>query len=219
MNASALPVTVVPIAALKNHPRNYKTHPEDQITHLAESIREHGLYRNIVVARDKTILAGHGVVAAARSLGMRDVPVVVLDLDPLAPRALKVLAGDNEVAHLGERDDRALSELLKEIHETDVMGLLGTGYDEMMLANLAMITRPAAEIADMDEAAAWVGLPGYESPDQKPFQIIITFRDEAARDAYAAQTSLRIDKKGATTWSTRWPWEDRHDTVSYRIEG
>ena len=61
---------------LKPHPRNYRDHPQDQIDHLIQSIRENGFYRNVVVANDNTILAGHGV-------GMPDFEN--------APRAMQVM--------------------------------------------------------------------------------------------------------------------------------
>ena len=85
---------LVKITGLKDHPRNYRTHPEDQIEYLMESIRQHGFYRNVVVARDSTVLAGHGVVEAARRLGLEKVSVIRLDLDADSPQALKVLAAD-----------------------------------------------------------------------------------------------------------------------------
>lgn len=161
-----VPVEQVPLADLKPHPRNYREHPDDQIEHLAQSIRQNGFYRNIVVARDNTILAGHGVALAAGRLGMLEVPVVRLPIDPDCPAALKVLTGDNEIEHLAEQDDRLLSELLKEIKEVDLDGLLGTGYDEAMLANLVFVTRPAGEIEDFDEAAHWVGMPEYHDGEE-----------------------------------------------------
>ena len=128
---------LLPLVSLKDHPRNYRSHPADQLAHLVASIEAHGLYRNIVVARDLTILAGHGIAAAARIAGLKSVPCAVLELDPDEPRALKVLAGDNGVQHLAEDDDRALADMLRQIQETDPTGLLGTGYDETMLATLA----------------------------------------------------------------------------------
>ena len=45
-------VETAAIADLTEHPRNYRRHPEDQVIHIEQSIREHGLYRNVVVARD-----------------------------------------------------------------------------------------------------------------------------------------------------------------------
>lgn len=205
----------VAIDDLRPHPRNYRTHPEDQVEHLIESIREHGLYRNIVVAKDDTILAGHGVVEAVRKMGMEQVPVVRLDLSPDEPRALKVLAGDNEIEHLVEQDDRALSELLKEIYETDVDGLLGTGYDEMMLANLAFVTRPMDEIMDFDAAAHWVGMPEYE-PQPELLKIIVNFQDEESRAEFGRKLGYKLTDK---TKSISWPLRRRDDLSSLAFEG
>jgi hypothetical protein len=209
----------VNIKDLRPHPRNYRGHPADQLNHIMESIKEHGFYRNIVIAKDGTILAGHGVVQAAAKMGIDTVPVIRLDVEPNEARALKVLAGDNEIGKLGEIDDRALSEILKEIKDFDLDGLLGTGYDEMMLANLVMVTRPASEIADFDEAAAWVGMPDYEDGDTQKIKVIISFPDEDSREKFVDSIQLRIDKKQKEAWSTRWPFTERTDTASIRFIG
>ncbi len=103
---------LVLLSSLKPHPRNYRQHPEDQLLHLMESIKQNGLYRNILVSKDLTILAGHGVSKACERLEMKEVPVIRLDVDSESPQALKILAGDNEIGHLGEIDDRALTEIL-----------------------------------------------------------------------------------------------------------
>ena len=165
---------IVPIETLKPHPQNYRKHPDDQLQHLVESIKEHGIYRNIIVANDKTILAGHGVVQACLKMEMKEVPVIILELDPQDTKALKILTGDNEIANLGEIDDRLLSEILKEIKTEDLNGLLGTGYDEKMLANLVMVTRPASEIANINEAAQWAGMPNYDE-ENKAYKAVVNF--------------------------------------------
>jgi hypothetical protein len=198
---------------LHAHPRNYRKHPDDQLEHIVESIRAHGFYRNIVVARDGTILAGHGVVEAARKMGVERVPVVKLDVDPEDPRALKVLAGDNEISRLGEIDDRALSQLLKEI-STDVDGLLGTGYDEMMLANLVFVTRPSSEIESLDAAAEWAGagMPEYE--DGKGFyRVMVLFTTEQERLDFVKMIGAENATKSikGMHWTYRWPLRESTD--------
>lgn len=124
------------IAGLKRHPKNYKRHPPEQLAHIKASLVEHGFYRNVVVARDSTILAGHGVVEAATELGAAQVPVIRLDIDPMDARALKVVAGDNEIARLGETDNGLLAELLKEIAASAPKALVGTGFDDAALKKL-----------------------------------------------------------------------------------
>jgi ParB-like chromosome segregation protein Spo0J len=129
-----LAVEMVPLADLRPHPRNYRDHPEEQVAHLIESIREHGIFRQILVARDGTILAGHGVARACGRIGMEAVPVSCLDLDPEDPRALKILVADNESSRLAEDSEADLAGLLEEIN--DSLGLLGTGHTEESLAEL-----------------------------------------------------------------------------------
>jgi len=214
--AAFVPETVV-LADLKPHARNYRQHPDDQLEHLMESLREHGWYRNIIVARDGTILAGHGIVAAARKMGYTEGPAIRLPLEPNEPRALKVLAGDNGLGHLAEVDDRALSELLKEVKDFDLEGLLGTGYDEAMLANLVYVTRPASEIKDFDAAAEWAGMPAYDAGGEAPeaSKIVVHFRTDQDRAEFARLLGLRITAQSDTTW---WPPMERNDLASVRFE-
>lgn len=192
---------ILPLEELKPHPKNYRDHPDDQLEHIMKSIQEHGFYRNIVAAKDKTILAGHGVVKAALKLGYKHAPVYRVDIEPDDPRALKILIGDNEIAHLGERNDRLLSELLKQIKDTDTLELLGTGYDEMMLANLIYVTRPASEIQDFNEAAEWVGMPEYDE-GESPFKIVVNFHTEEDRLDFGERLGVKLTEKTKSMW---WP--------------
>lgn len=205
------------VADLKPHPRNYRVHPDDQVEHLEQSFRENGVYRNVVVARDLTILAGHGVVEAAQRAGLQKIPVVRLDCDPDDPRALKVLTGDNELPRLAEVNDRLLSEILRDVRETSVDGLLGTGFDDGMLANLLMVTRPASEIRTLDEAAQWVGLPGF-APSETDIVLVLHFDDEAARNELIESIAVIISKKTRSTWSAWWPPREKQDLASLRFD-
>lgn len=205
------------VAELKFHPRNYRKHPADQIAHLMQSIRVNGFYRNVVVSRDDTILAGAGTVTAARKLGMERVPVVRLPIEANDPRALKVIAGDNEIGRLAEVDDRALTDMLMEIMGTEPEGLLGTGFDKMQLASLLYVTRPATELADIDAAAEWVGMPEYVD-GQEQYRVVITCVSEEDRDRFVAEFGLTIDKRLGRTWSTRWPFTVREDVAAVRFQ-
>lgn len=213
-------IELVPIDSLKPHPRNYRNHPDDQLAHIIESIREHGLYQNIVTAQDLTILAHHGVWMACQKLGYQQVPIKRVNVDPEDPRAIKILIGDNEIEHLAMQDDRLLSELLKEINELDIDGLLGTGFDESMLAAFVMVTRPKNEISDFNAAAHWVGMPEYNEADSsEPFKLIISFRNEQERERL--MQLIAVEKPLATnalTWSIWWPPRERDDLSSVRFE-
>ena len=200
------------INTLKPHPRNYKKHPEDQIKHICKSIQENGIYRNIVITTDGTILAGHGVVLACEILKIDTVPTFQINISPTSSQALKLLASDNEIGHLADVDDRQLSEILKEILEED--DLLGTGYDEMMLANLAFITRPESELSSINHAEEWVGLPEYERT-LTPRTMTVSFENDTDRDSFAKHLGITITNKTKSIW---WPHKDNDDVKSIRFE-
>jgi len=58
----------VQLSALRAHPQNYNQHSEDQIKRLVASLERFGQAKEIVVY-DGMIVAGHGLVEAARRLG------------------------------------------------------------------------------------------------------------------------------------------------------
>jgi hypothetical protein len=141
------------------------------------------------------------------------VSVVQYDLDPFHPRALKILLGDNEIAHLSMKNDRLMSELLKEVKEGDVNGLIGTGYDEMMLANLVFTTRNKSEIDDFDAAAEWAGMPDY-SDGVDDIVVHMHFRSLADKLAFGEMIGIKFTDK---TNSSYWPVKEKEDTSSLKF--
>ena len=205
----------IKIEKLSKHPRNYREHPEDQIEHLVKSIEEHGFYRNVVISKDNVILAGHGVVKAVKKMAMDTIPVIKLGINSDHPKALKILTGDNEIGHLGEIDDRKLTEILKDIKELDEDGLMGTGFDDAMLANLVYISRPQSEILDLDEASEWLGLPDYEAKG-KEIKVIVHFATEKDRLDFAKKLDVVFTDKTKVIW---YPDKARDDVMSVEFQG
>lgn len=214
-------IEMVKLSDIKPHPDNYREHVEDQTVHLRGSIREHGVYKNIVIAKDGTILAGHGLAESARAEGLKELPAIRLKIGPNDKKALKILTGDNEIARLAVVDDRKLSEILKNL-AVDVSDLIGTGFDQSQLANLVYVTRPATEIGSFDAAAEWVGLPEYEKKDEtKALELVIeiSFANEFDRERFVEETKLQIkSKKGHRKWSTFWPFQARNDLISVKFK-
>ena len=208
----------VQIKELKPHPRNYRTHPDAQVAHIGRSLEQHGQYRNVVIAKDSTILAGHGVVQAAEKIAWTDISAIRLDLDADSPQALKLLASDNELGRFAEIDDRELTEILQEVKELDEFGLDGTGFDDMMLANLLYVTRGHDEIEDVDHAAEWLGMPDYE-PKVADRKYMVIFRNTADRENFALKMGLKVGKTERRAWSTWWPEKEQDDVKSVIFEG
>lgn len=131
----AYQVEEVDISTLQPHPQNYREHTADQLDHLQQSLQDFGVYKNVVIARDNTLLAGHGLVEAAKQLGLTTLPVRRMDLDPQEEQAIRLLVGDNETARLAIMQEQALADLLSKLAASPG-GLLGTGFDADMLTQL-----------------------------------------------------------------------------------
>jgi hypothetical protein len=111
---SSMAIEWVPIDSIKSNPRNAKEHPERQIALLAENIRKFGFNHPILIDETNTNRGGHARIAAARRLGVKQVPVIRLNnLSPQEKRA--VALADNKLAELGRWNPEMLRLELKEL--------------------------------------------------------------------------------------------------------
>jgi len=135
----AKPVELWPIDRPKPHPDNPRTHSDEQIGLIAESIKTFKPVRPILVDEQGYILAGHGVWLAHRLLGLPEVAVQVIDhlTEPLK-RAF--LIADNQIAYRSEWDDQKLSALVATL-ERQLENVKVLGFDpqelDRVLADLA----------------------------------------------------------------------------------
>ena len=58
---------------------NARTHSKKQLRQIADSIRQFGFTNPVIIDDENIILAGHGRVEAAKSLGMETVPCLRQD--------------------------------------------------------------------------------------------------------------------------------------------
>ena len=87
----------LPIDDLIPYELNAKTHPEEQVRNLMQSLTDYGWIRPITVNADKVIIIGHGILLAAKALGLKTAPVVIRDdLDEQEQRKLRNL--DNKLS-------------------------------------------------------------------------------------------------------------------------
>ena len=115
------------IADLRPHPRNYRRHPEHQLAILRESLRVHGQQKPVVITPDGTILAGHGLVEAARAEGWTEIACHVYD----GPYPEAFLAIDNRASDLAEDDEGALAALLRDLEAQDQLTAAGWESDDL----------------------------------------------------------------------------------------
>lgn len=120
--------TIVP------YEQNVKIHNDKQVDKIAKSIEEFGWVGNPIVVNEKgVILAGHGRRLAAIKLGLKDVPIKVIDnLSEAAQRAYRL--ADNRVA-LSDIDSAILQKELADL-DFDLEGIFDKKELEFMEADL-----------------------------------------------------------------------------------
>ena len=122
------------VAELIPYASNSRTHSDAQVAQIAASIKEFGWTNPILVDGDNSIIAGHGRLLAARKLGMKEVPVIVLDHLTKAQQRALVIA-DNQLALNAGWDMDMLKAEIEDLKLDDFdLGLLG--FDDKFLDGL-----------------------------------------------------------------------------------
>ena len=140
-----------PLNRLVPYERNARTHSPEQVAQIVASIQEFGFTNPLLVDGNDGILAGHGRLAAAKDMGLAEVPVIVLDhLTPTQRRAY--ILADNQLALNAGWDMEMLSVELGELGELGFdLSLLG--FDDEQLAEIApnVNQMPPDEQGDPDD--------------------------------------------------------------------
>lgn len=123
--AAAIWVEVDALRPWSQNPRKN----EDAVAEVAKSIRRFG-WGSPIVANERTqeIIAGHTRWQAAQRLGLDQVPVRWVDLDPADAHALAL--ADNRTSEVATWDDALLQEVLRELQSADDAILEDTGFSE-----------------------------------------------------------------------------------------
>ncbi|MEN9409443.1 MAG: hypothetical protein RL216_1417, partial [Pseudomonadota bacterium] len=124
-----LKITYCKVEDLRPYAGNARTHSDKQIDQIAASIRQFGFTNPVLVDGSGGIVAGHGRVAAARRLGLAEVPAIELAHLSEAERRAYVIA-DNRLAELAGWDREILAIELQALSEMDLdFDLEITGFE------------------------------------------------------------------------------------------
>ena len=142
---------LVPVSALVPYARNSRTHSDEQVAQIAASMREFGFTNPVLVDEAGGIIAGHGRVMAAKSLGLVEVPCIRLAHLSEAQKRAYVIA-DNKLALNAGWDEAMLRLELEDLRAADFdLDLLGFNADELG----ALLTESEPEtkgLTDPDDA-------------------------------------------------------------------
>lgn len=119
----------IEIARIREYKNNPKLHNRVQIAKIRESIREFGFINPVLLDENLEIIAGHGRVAAARDMGMHDVPaIILLHLTDAQKHAYRI--ADNKLTELGKWSIELLNLEFTELSKLDLNFDLGiTGFE------------------------------------------------------------------------------------------
>lgn len=145
---------LVPVDTLIPYEKNARTHSDEQINQIANSIKEFGFTNPILVDSSQGIIAGHGRLAAAKRLKLDKVPVIILDhLTPAQKRAYVI--ADNKLALNSGWDTQLLSEEIEALRLEDFdVSVLGFSEEELGELDVEVEEVPPGEADEVPELAA-----------------------------------------------------------------
>ncbi|WP_027282002.1 site-specific DNA-methyltransferase [Roseomonas gilardii] len=167
------------VAALLPYAGNARTHSAEQVAQIAASILEFGFVAPVLVDERGELIAGHGRLLAAKSLGLDTVPTIVRAGLTDAQKAAYRLA-DNRIALNAGWDEALLAAEVAKLQEMGGIDLALTGFDgteiERLLAGLETeagnLTTPAvasgAELVPGNQPDADGAEPADDPADAEP---------------------------------------------------
>ncbi|CAM6632094.1 Nuclease [Escherichia coli] len=131
----ALKIEYLPVGKLLRYAKNSRTHSDEQVEQLVNSIREFGFTNPVLIDEKNELIAGHGRLAAAEIMEMDKVPAIRLsNLSEKQKKAYRI--ADNKLALNAGWDMQLLAEEVKELmdddFDIDLLGFNDAELDEML---------------------------------------------------------------------------------------
>lgn len=145
-----------PIDKLKPYENNARTHSDDQIRKVAESIKEFGWTYPVLVDKHKNVIAGHGRIEAAKLLGIKNVPTMSIEGMTEVQKRAYIIA-DNKLAELAGWDDDMLQYELNALNiEGFDIELTGFTMDDLTIDEIEIEEDTGSQL---DGDTQWDGEP------------------------------------------------------------
>jgi len=111
--------------------RNARVHSDEQVEQIARSLKEFGFINPVLLEPNDTIVAGHGRILAAKKVGIKEVPCIVLGFLDETQRKAFALA-DNKIPLNAAWDMNMLQMELQELQVSGFdMEVLAFSADEL----------------------------------------------------------------------------------------
>jgi ParB-like chromosome segregation protein Spo0J len=158
---------------------NSRTHSEDQVVQIANSIKEFGFTNPILLDGDNGILAGHGRLAASKLLELKEVPTIQLSGLTADQKRAYVIA-DNKIALNADWD----TDILK----LEITDLMDAKYDVSLVG---FNDKEILKLFD-DEKDTVVGEIKFSEELLESHNYVVLYFDNDI-DWLSAQTHFKLD--------------------------
>jgi ParB-like chromosome segregation protein Spo0J len=159
-----LAVVCQPIDTLTPHIRNARIHSRHLVRQFTNSIEAFGFTNPVLTDNKNTIIAGHGRVAAAKSLGMDRVPTI--RLENLSENEIRAyILADNKLAEQAGWDKEILAIELQHLITLDEdLDVTVTGFDipeiDLIIEGATAKQSDKDDLFEIDETIPPVTQPG-----------------------------------------------------------
>jgi hypothetical protein len=154
---SAIKVEQWEIGRVLPYAGNAKIHPDLQVSQLAASMQQFGFVNPVLVDAKNVLVAGHGRLLAAQSLGMKKIPVIKLGhLSEDEAKALRL--ADNSLPQGGRWNPDLLEAELAHLSAIK-FDLEPLGLDNIQLPDIEeQLTTPAAPRANRTKTTIFLSV-------------------------------------------------------------
>ncbi|MFH1486036.1 MAG: ParB N-terminal domain-containing protein, partial [Chloroflexota bacterium] len=130
---TTIEIEQVPIGELRPDPANPRRISDAELEALTRSIQEFGFVDPVIARReDRVVVGGHQRLLAARRLGYKMVPTVLVDLSIEQARLLNIAL--NKIS--GSWDQELLARLLADLNQAPAIDLTLSGFDDEEIKKL-----------------------------------------------------------------------------------
>lgn len=126
-----LKIEYIKLSELKHYDQNSRTHSEEQVQQLINSITEFGFVNAVLIDENNELIAGHGRSKAAERLGMDKIPAVrLVGLSKEQQKALRI--ADNKLSLNAGWDYDLLAREIQDLQLADYdVDILGFSDEEL----------------------------------------------------------------------------------------
>lgn len=161
INCASPSIGLMPLRRIRPNLHNPKTHSAKQIRQIVDSIVAFGFTNPLLVNEDGELIAGHGRYEAAKSLGWKAVPVIVVSgLSRAKQRALAM--ADNKIAENSGWDRERLALEIPELTEllsAEGLDISILGFEPVELDQLQCDFEEDASDPEDSIGLDWLNMP------------------------------------------------------------